>query len=176
MHPENGLNQVSSHQIVSIESCIVVFTDKKKSNWSSASKPWNEDVRARGGGWNIFKSHPLHVLQCLEKEGLNGFVRRNRTKKRHLPFPSRRQSPHTDGLPPVESRAGGRCIVKKRVSRRVHFYCLHWLLVINCANECMQNTASIVHLLTWQAKRAEITECKPTKRAHPRRVAEGGIL
>lgn len=40
----------------------------------------------------------------------------------------------------------------------------------------MQNTVSIVHLLTWHGKRAEITNCKSTKRAHPRRVAERGIF
>lgn len=89
-------------------------------------------LRARGGrGWNRFKSHSLHVLQCLAR---NGFVARNRKKKKkksiYLSHPGdNRAFTQTDCLL-LKAERGGRCIVKKQISRRVHFYCLHWLPVI----------------------------------------------
>lgn len=94
----------------------------KSSNQSSPvhQKAGNEstsDGEEGRGAWNRFKSHslpPPPVLHCLERIEFIAQEHRERENKKAFTFPIQRQSLHTDGLPPVESRAGGRCILQKK--------------------------------------------------------------
>lgn len=67
----------------------------------------------RETGSNLTLFPPL-VLHCLERIEFIAQEHRERENKKAFTFPIQRQSLHTDGLPPVESRAGGRCILQKK--------------------------------------------------------------
>lgn len=86
-------------------------------------------MERRGGGRET-GSNLTPSLYYTALKGLNGFIaqeqrERERGGKKAFTFPIQRQSLHTDGLPPVESRAGGRCILqKKNLPTRPFFFLL----------------------------------------------------
>lgn len=110
IHPENGLNEVSRYQL-----SVQIF----KPVQSSASKSWERVYLWWRGGERGVKQvqislPPPPALHCLERIEFIAQEHRERENKKAFTFPIQRQSLHTDGLPPVESRAGGRCILQKK--------------------------------------------------------------
>lgn len=91
----------------------------KSSNQSSASKSWERVYICWRGGERGVKQVQISlppVQHCLERIEwvYSPGTARERENKKAFTFPIQRQSLHTDGLPPVESRAGGRCILQKK--------------------------------------------------------------